>query len=271
MPLEPSDRPVYTEIAPSPALAPWVECYWMIRTSGIRTAPNRVLPDGCSDIILGVPDIAGPVAVGTMRSATLFPLRNDVELFGIRFHPGAGLPVFGVPLGEITDQRVPLDALWPDGATRLADLAPETRVPEIDRLLTRRIHRWTHNAGDDAQLTARAVALLRQSRGGATIRAVAAALGVGERRLERAFDRSVGIGPKMLERVLRMRRAVRRIGRLRDSGKPLAWTDVAFDAGYADQPHLIREFRALAGVTPRQYLAEQGGVGFVQYDGAESV
>ena len=243
----------------------------MIRTTGVRATPNRVLPDGCSDIILGIPDMAGPVAVGTMRSAAIFPLRNGVELFGIRFHPGAGLPVFGVPLGEITDQRVPLDALWRDGAARLADLAPENRVDGIERVLTSRLQGWLRDAGDDAPLASRAVALLRQSRGGATIRAVAAALGVGERRLERAFGRSVGVGPKMLERVLRMRRAIRRINAVRESGKPLAWTDVAFDAGYADQPHLIREFRALAGVTPRQYVAEQGGVGFVQDGETESV
>jgi len=42
------------------------------------------------------------------------------------------------------------------------------------------------------------------------------------------------------------------------------WTRMAGDAGYADQPHLIREFQALAGLTPAQYAAERG-VRFVQY------
>ena len=49
-----------------------------------------------------------------------------------------------------------------------------------------------------------------------------------------------------------------------------AWTALAYAAGYADQSHLIREFRALAGVTPARYAAERARVGFVQYaeDGA---
>jgi AraC-like DNA-binding protein len=98
------------------------------------------------------------------------------------------------------------------------------------------------------------------------VRDVAAALGVGERRLERAFDRCVGLSPKTLARVLRFREVVERIGRLRDRGTDAGWTAIAFDAGYADQSHLIRDFRELAGVTPARYVAERSGVGFVQYD-----
>ena len=89
---------------------------------------------------------------------------------------------------------------------------------------------------------------------------VARALGVGERRLERAFDEAVGLPPKQLARVLRFRAVVRRVDRDPD----VRWTDLAFDTGYADQPHLVREFRALAGVTPTQYAAERRRVGFLQ-------
>jgi AraC-like DNA-binding protein len=85
---------------------------------------------------------------------------------------------------------------------------------------------------------------------------------VGERRLQRAFDRSVGLSPKVLGRVLRLRQAVRR---LESAGRPLSWAGVAAAAGYADQAHLIREFRALAGVTPAAYVRERRAVGFVQY------
>jgi AraC-like DNA-binding protein len=268
-PTDPS-LPRYAERPPGPALAPWIECYWTIRATDAPSVPNRVLPDGCSDIILGLGDVSGPVAIGPMRTAEVFPLTGVVDFFGIRFHPGCALPFLGLPLSEITDARVPLDTLWGDDTRLLADVAPEVRVAHAEQLLTERLRRWMRGRRADEPLASRAIALLRQARGGASIAAVASALGVGERRLERAFDRSVGLSPKVFGRVLRLRRAIRQIRSVTSGGAAPSWTAVAFNAGYADQPHLIREFRALAGVTPAQYAAEPRGVGFVQDDDAES-
>ncbi|HUF35880.1 MAG TPA: AraC family transcriptional regulator [Gemmatimonadales bacterium] len=258
--------PRYTELAPSPALTPWVECYWSIRGRAAPALPNRVLPDGCADLIVGIEGQAGPVAVGTMRTAALYPLAGPVDLFGIRFRPGGAAPFLGVPLGELTDRRVPLDLLWGPDSGALGDaLEPAAfavRAARAERVLRERLE--SRGPGRDGDLAARAVALLRRARGGVAVREVAAALGVGERRLERAFAHAVGIGPKALTRVLRLRRAVRAIGRGTAAGPRIGWAALAHDAGYADQPHLIREFRALAGMTPARYAAERGIVGFVQ-------
>jgi len=111
----------------------------------------------------------------------------------------------------------------------------------------------------DDDLIHRAVTLMRRARGGIGVRAAAQALGVGERRLERAFDLAVGLSPKRFARALRFLGAVREIGRL--AVRPGA--AVAMDSGYADQPHFIREFKRLAGVTPAQFAAERR-VGIVQ-------
>jgi AraC-like DNA-binding protein len=262
--------PRYTEIAPSPALAPWVECYWSIRALDAPTVPNRVLPDGCVDLIVGIADLPRPVVVGTMRTAVLFPLAGRVDLFGVRFHPGGARPFLDLPLGELTDRRIPLDALWGPGADRLVDACEPpglgTRMARVEEVLRHRL-RVRARAGDaDQTLAARAVMLLRRARGGVSVRQTAAALGVGERRLERAFGHAVGLGPKSLARVLRFRHAVRRI---ESGGPPGSWAAAAGVAGYADQSHMIREFKALAGVTPVQYAAERRAVGFVQYGQGE--
>ncbi len=258
--------PRYLERAPGPALAPWVECFWSIRALDAPGLPNRVLPDGCADLIVGIAGLPRPMVVGTMRTAAVFPLAGPVDLFGIRFHPGGARRFLGVPLDEITDQRVPLDAFWGSAAGGLADAlepaALEVRVARAEAVLRRRLEA---RAAEDETLAARGVALLRQARGSIGVRETAAALGVGERRLERAFQRAVGLSPKVLARVLRFRRAVRAIGSGGPGSGPLSWAAVAFAAGYADQPHFIREFKALAGVTPARYAAERRSVGFVQY------
>ncbi|MER7124688.1 helix-turn-helix domain-containing protein, partial [Streptomyces goshikiensis] len=90
-------------------------------------------------------------------------------------------------------------------------------------------------------------------RAGEGVAATAAAVGLGERRLHRLSLDAFGYGPRLLGRVLRLQRA------LALSRRGLAQAEVAYAAGYADQAHLTREVRALAGVTPGAYAAGWAG------------
>jgi AraC-like DNA-binding protein len=268
----PSASPRYAEIEPSPALARWIACYWTITADGADTAV-RVVPDASADIIFDLAHGARPTAVGTMREAAVHRMRGAVDLFGVRFRPGAALPFFDVAMRELTDAVVPLDDLWGGLADSLADAlasaARGERVAVVERTLLERIAAKGRRGNLPAELPARAVALFLRSRGAVNVRDAAAALGVNERALQRAFDESVGISPKALARVLRFRHAVRAIERTVAAGGQPSWTTLAYDAGYADQPHFIREFKSLAGITPAEYAREFGRVGFVQYGDGE--
>jgi AraC-like DNA-binding protein len=259
--------PHYAELPPTPALAPWIECFWSIRATSTPAAPNRVLPDGCADLIVGVDSGPGATVVGAMRTALVVPLSAPARLVGVRFHPGAALRIVDTPLGELTDRRIPLDLVWARGSDELADALRQADTAEgvarAERVIAGRLARETGRRERDEALAHRAVALIRRARGSVGVREVAAALGVGERRLQRAFDRSVGLSPKVLSRVLRLRQAIRQLDGAGHRG-PRSWAGLAASAGYADQAHLIREFKALAGVTPAGYLRERGAVGFVQ-------
>jgi AraC-like DNA-binding protein len=89
-------------------------------------------------------------------------------------------------------------------------------------------------------------AIVTRLRGGASVGATADAVGLSARHLHRRCLDAFGYGPKTLARVLRMGRAVP----LARAGTPFAV--VAATAGYADQAHLAREVRALAGVSLTQ-------------------
>jgi AraC-like DNA-binding protein len=86
----------------------------------------------------------------------------------------------------------------------------------------------------------------------ANVNAVAVDLGLSERHLRRVFHETVGVSPKAFAKVMRFRRALRVA---RDGGRA-NWTSIAAAAGYYGQAHLIAEFRAIAGVTPRALLRE---------------
>jgi transcriptional regulator GlxA family with amidase domain len=84
------------------------------------------------------------------------------------------------------------------------------------------------------------------------VNAVAVDLGVSERHLRRVFLETVGVSPKAFAQLARFHRALRAARQ----HAPASWTSIAVAAGYYDQAHLIGEFRAIAGVTPRALLDE---------------
>jgi len=237
----------YLEVAPSPALQEWVACYWW-REGFLAAEPRvqRVLPDGCADIIFdlgGNPDPAtgDAFAVGTMTTPLVLREWRASELLGVRFKPGRAAAILGMPLHEITDARVPLDHLWRDAflSEQLASLPTlEARVAMVESLLLRHI---THQA--DRRIDAAVAGLTR----GASVERVARDLAMSRQYLRRCFLEHVGIAPKSFARVMRFQRLIGRV----DESTP--WAALAADLGYTDQSHLIADFRAFSGLTPAAY------------------
>jgi AraC-like DNA-binding protein len=286
------DSPWYLEVPPSPDLAPWISHFRIIRSSACSDAvPTalRLLTDGCTGVVIdcepSVPSLP-PVFMGVMQTATVVTVAENRELIGVRFKPGGALPFVTSSLHEFTGRRVPLPLLWGGLAQRMGDVvrsAPvRERVPALENCLHDRIRRpqsaasGRHATAREMALVSRAIAHLDHD-AAARVSDVAASLGVGERRLERVFNRAVGVPPKVFHRMRRCCEAARLIrhacGEDRHTTRkrnvaPCNWSAIGSDAGYADQAHFIREFRALTGVTPVAYAAEHHPVGFMQYDGS---
>jgi AraC-like DNA-binding protein len=106
---------------------------------------------------------------------------------------------------------------------------------------------------------------LRETPGRVRIEALAAELGASRRYLARRFAEQVGVSPKTAARLLRFADVRRRIERA-----PPHWARIASEAGYADQPHLNREFQQFAGTTPTDFVARMIPGGGVVGDGCAS-
>ncbi|MEV3919429.1 helix-turn-helix transcriptional regulator [Actinomadura coerulea] len=216
---------------------PGLACSWTAALPpGAEPFVQRVLPDGCVDVIWagGGIVVAGP-DTGPMPAV----MRPGEEIAAVRFAPGAAPPVLGVPADALRDGRVPLRELWGGEADRLAEAvaaANDRRAALVAALRARM-------GPADPLVAAMAGGLAEGS-----VRAVADALGMGERQLRRRSVAAFGYGPKTLQRVLRFQRALG----LARAGGPLA--EVAYAAGYADQAHFAHEVRALAGEPVRNLL-----------------
>ena len=216
-------------------------CVWSRRVAGEARA-CRIVPDACVDIIWhresGQLFVAGPDTRAHVSRLT------PGELVGVRFRTGYAPAGLGVPADALRDERVDLAELWSGRAGRLADtLAATGSTAAAQAVLGDAVLASARTAPDPA-----VPALLMLARDGARVGDMADAIGLTERQLHRRCLAAFGYGAKVLQRVLRFDRAMR----LARGGGELA--DVAYRAGYADQAHLSREVRTLAGVTPTQLL-----------------
>lgn len=82
---------------------------------------------------------------------------------------------------------------------------------------------------------------------------IAAGLGVSHGHLDRQFTEQVGLSPRTLARILRLRRLLDHI----DVYESVTWANLASELGWFDQAHLIRDFKRHTGVTPAAYAAAQ--------------
>ncbi|GAA1694704.1 helix-turn-helix transcriptional regulator [Streptomyces yatensis] len=231
------------------------------RTAG--TGPQRVLPDGCTDLIWTEAGPDGELLVaGPDTRARLAPGPPGTRAVGLRFAPGQGPAVLGVPAHELRDQLVPLAALWPGAEVRrLAErIVDAQRTAEAQRTAGRQaaqgrlledvaLSRLRTAEPPDPVLAAIVAGVSR----GTGVAGIAAAVGLGERQLHRRSLAAFGYGAKTLGRVLRLNRALD----LARTGVPYA--AVAATAGYADQAHLAREVRTLTGVPLGRLLQGSGG------------
>jgi AraC-like DNA-binding protein len=165
----------------------------------------------------------------------------------LRFAPGFGPRIIGVPAHEFIDGRTPLADVWSArDIRRVHEQLAEASDPGA-ALEAVALGRW--DASDvDATLIAHVV---QRARAGEPVSAIADGVGVSTRQLQRRCTDAFGYGAKTLTRILRMVQALE----VARSGAPLAET--AARAGYADQAHLSREVKELAGVSLRHLVSPQ--------------
>jgi AraC-like DNA-binding protein len=163
------------------------------------------------------------------------------------FRPGGAYPFVGPPASTIDEPLVELETFWgrdgallrerileaptAEGALTLMEealLAHAVRPLEPDPVVA-----WTVMALDRDMPVAEAVEHL----------------GLSHSTLLRRFTAQVGLTPKRFARVRRLQRLLASV----PAGPSAEWAAAAAECGYSDQAHLIKDFRALAGMTPSQY------------------
>jgi AraC-like DNA-binding protein len=240
---------------PSPSAAAIVGALWVDECE--RDTPGVLIPQPVVQLVVRF----GPSAhegldvhaMGARHTVHRKVIRRAQRTVAARLQLGVARAVLGASASAMAGRIVPLEALWGETSTKrlrqqLAD-APDAHeaASTLERAIGERVTRWSgRDAGEQLAVTA-APRLAR-----ARVGVVAAELGVSERHLRRVFQETVGLSPKTYARIARFHHAIRMVRR----DETVSWADVAAEAGYYDQAHLIAEFHAIAHVTPREFLGE---------------
>jgi AraC-like DNA-binding protein len=229
---------------PDSDLAQVVQCWWEQRVpSDAESLEQRVIPDGCSDIIVFADGPA--VVVGPTMEVALPNLDPGTHIRGLRLRTAAVATVLGCPGTELRDLTVPLGAVVQEQAAQeIAEAIWENRPPgslfpvELDPRVQRAVRRLWRSSQE-------------------SVASVAKEVGVTERHLRRLLLDHTGLGPRSVQRIGRLQRFLH----FADNEWPTTTLGVlAALAGYSDQAHLTREVRELTGSTPTALLSDRLGI-----------
>lgn len=255
---------VIKQFAPSAALAPFIRVYEIIETTDAMT--RTLLPDTC--IIIGFryagaatllngdgPDHGDPPKT-PLPNVCVTGLRTSVRemhtaansgIILAKFRSAGAAPFFTKPLHHLFGATCPLTELSADDGDRIRAIVnaatDDERVARVEQFLLTR-----HNPIEPNAMVSAALRAIGAAAGAIRVRALARDLGVSQDALEKHFRRIVGASPKQFATIVRLRQAVEL------SRQSPSLTALALDAGYYDQSHFIRDFRAITGDAPGHFF-----------------
>ncbi|MBB4687798.1 AraC family transcriptional regulator [Amycolatopsis jiangsuensis] len=229
---------------PAAELRELVEYYWLLRWDLTEPHVQRVLPN----LSVHVTFFPGTTAVhGPMRDVFTYRLEGRVHGIAARWRPGCFRPFLNAPVRTVAGRSVDVTEIFganaADVATRIRNArTDEEMITAIDNLLMA-CRRPVTTAGRAA---AEAVETIAADAGITRVTHLAAATGVSVRALQRLFAEHVGSTPKQAIRIYRLDEAARVL-----AAEPAPdYAGLATRLGYSDQPHFIRDFRAVTGRSP---------------------
>ncbi|WP_068505287.1 helix-turn-helix domain-containing protein [Paenibacillus kribbensis] len=263
----------YIEKKPSAALRAYVACYWEFGPAArvvegnltascgdptslsllVEETVERVLPDGCTDILLKYDPVSERQEIsycGTFTHPFVSARQEGAEtrIFAVRFFPGGAHFFHGIPLHLFTGGHFHLEDIWPESTAMMGERILEAqdfneRVRIMDEYLSQLLLRQRTS---DCDLMKSLLHRIFVSGGSVGIKELADREAISERQINRKFGQWIGISPKKFSEVVRFQSVLHTI----QSGGSMDWTELALKHGFFDQAHLSRDFRRFYGDSP---------------------
>lgn len=252
---------------PSPLLQRHIKFYYLFeQTESSENAYHLVTPDGCIELNFNLQspykrkEQNGKIKKQhdfylISRFSERYYLQNtgDIKMIGIRFYPWGIRPFIEYAANEITDKLLDHEAVFGSKIKSLHEQilnisCPEKAVEAIERFFIGQLY----SCGKEDLMIADAAFRILNSGGKIEISSLLTPYNVSLRRLEQRFNESIGVSPKFFSKLVKFQYALRQLNEQKEKS---SLTEIAYESGYFDQSHFIRDFRFFSGITPKKYLA----------------
>lgn len=239
--------PEYGRFWPAEDLAPFVEHFWTVAWDLNKPEVHEVLPHPSVHLVL---ERGNSRLAGVPQGRFVRTLEGRGRVLGTKFRPGGFRGFWRGSISSLTGRTWALDEIFGSGAETLearalAEGEPVAAFEVVQNFLRER----APVRNDDARLAAEITERIARDRSITRVEHVAERFGLSIRKLQRLFSEFVGVSPKWVIQRYRLHEAAERIA----AEAELDGATLAFELGYADQAHFIRDFRRLVGKTPAEY------------------
>ena len=186
------------------------------------------------------------VLVGPQFSRVNIKIHKQLRAVRVDFLPGGLFRILGISMTELFDQGFNAQDFFGSEMHRLNEQLQELTDLEqgktlVENFLLKKLSGLTAKLPFD-----NAMHFLLQNSGNMTMETTASLSCLSMKQFERKCKERIGMNPKLYARILKFSKAYR----LREAFPELTWTAIAYQAGYYDQMHMIRDFKVFAGVNP---------------------
>lgn len=258
-----SDVAFYRLYPPDPGIADLVDCFWVVEDADILPSERKIIPDGYPELVFHYGDPyeirltddweRQPRSLAAGQISRHFFLRNTGRsaMIGVKLQPWGLAQLSGLRMDAIKDRVVALHeaCAWADQleAAALSGADACARIAALTAVLQR-----LRPVAPSPEIVMRAVRMICDSHGALPVAEICARIGTHERTLERTFARHIGLTPKFYSRIIRFSAIFKAV-----RGEGLGLSDLSLHAGYYDQPHFHRNFKAFTGENPSRYSFTQ--------------
>jgi AraC-like DNA-binding protein len=257
-------------VIPREPLAAHIAGLWFQESLLSLHARERVLPDGCCELIINLQEdrldiergeksgdfevVSGSLLYGPHTRPFIINRSRPTSILGVHFHPGGLFPFINMPTDSLHNQVVTLEAIWGVQGRDLRERLLEAfslgeRFRLIERFL---LEKWQLSYTSHTAVMW-SLNLLRTAPH-QKIKNVVEQSGLSERRFSQIFREQVGMPSKRYQRLQRFQAALHMI----DQKEQVDWADLAASCGYFDQAHFVHDFRSFSGFTPSGYHQHVG-------------
>lgn len=235
---------------PSPGLSFFVERYWIVSWDlrGQEPYVQETLPYPCVNLVFerGQTRVYG---VDTGKFARL--LEGKGRVFGIKFKPGAFYPFLQAPVSRLTNTSVPFSDIFGCNCDALEEaILAQENESEMVKLAEQLLHGVLPERDEHVREINEIVNYIIAHQEITRVEDVVSHLNLNIRTLQRLFRQYVGVSPRWVIKRYRLHEVAERLA---ERGV-VDWPQIVVELGYADQAHFIKDFKAIVGRTPGEYV-----------------